>query len=326
MGKEIHTLTAYKCYFKFMERNNPLKDEFSEAIKNEEAPDLSVEDFFAEYISKGHKFLYGENVDRVVRLKRIESVEQKSFFTRIHLVPRTGKQGIDITLINTKDLEKDDYNFGDDWSATYSHNIFAYQPKPERNSHFILMFHRVGGSGCKSVIFETANKVLKERGIRLNMEWVIPYNNQSNANIDVVPRKVNLLFQKDNNSPDPADHVRARKEKKVTIKELSLNLNATENSIIATIFKNLSLKTITKEEAFASIQSETSPEFNTAKVAVKIGKTEKMVSWDDFENLFDGFDITEKINRIKGFKGFVEALKECSDEYYMSMFGDDVNE
>jgi|GEM_PF-250073 len=326
MGKDIHTLTAYKCYFKYMERNNPLKDELSEAIKNEEAPNLSVEDFFAEYISKGNKFLYGENVDRVVRLNRIESIEQKSNFSRIHVVPRTGKQGIEITLINTKVLEKEDVNFGDDWSATYPHNIFAYQPKPEKGSQFTLMFHRVGGSGCKSVFLETANKVLKEKGIRINMEWVIPYTNQSNANVDVVPRKVNLLFQKDNNSPDPADHVRGKKEKKVTIKELSLNLTAKENSKIATIFRNMSLKTITKEEAFATIQSETSPEFNAAKVAVRIGKTEKMVSWDDFENLFDGFDITEKLNRMKGFKGFVEALKECSDEYYLSMFGDDANE
>ena len=50
----VDTLTAYKCKFRYMQRNNPLIEEQREEIKSGNEPTLTFEDFIS---------LYSENSD-----------------------------------------------------------------------------------------------------------------------------------------------------------------------------------------------------------------------------------------------------------------------
>ena len=52
MNNFIHTLTAYKLDFSYMKRNNPLREELEEKIKNEEKPHIILTELINEFIKK----------------------------------------------------------------------------------------------------------------------------------------------------------------------------------------------------------------------------------------------------------------------------------
>lgn len=62
-----------------------------------------------------------------------------------------------------------------------------------KSDSIIAIFHRQNGSGCKSVFLETANKAIKSRGIKLEMELIMP---MSNSVIDATPTKITLQYKK----------------------------------------------------------------------------------------------------------------------------------
>ena len=92
--------------------------------------------------------------------------------------------------------------------------------------------------------------------------------------------------------------------------------------LLGETIQNWRLKKLTKESAFKAIQQETSDEYNDASITVKMGSTSKVVKWDDFENLFGGYDITEQLGQLKDTQSFIDALKSCSDEYIKALVED----
>ena len=46
----VETLTAYRCKFSYMQRNNPLIDEYREDIKLGKQPEFTFDDFISLYI------------------------------------------------------------------------------------------------------------------------------------------------------------------------------------------------------------------------------------------------------------------------------------
>ena len=46
---KIETLTAYKCAFSYLQRNNPLKEELKNKIKDGELPDYTFSNFVDDY-------------------------------------------------------------------------------------------------------------------------------------------------------------------------------------------------------------------------------------------------------------------------------------
>lgn len=201
------------------------------------------------------------------------------------------------------------YDFGSDAAALYNYHLFVY----ENENGIIAIFHRQNGSGCKSVFLETANNILKEKGIKLEMDLIVPL---SDTTRDVTPTKITLQYIEENPSSDVADNLRKRK---TIIRDVGLNLEVRDNSKVASIMHNMQLGKISKEAAFVQIKEEVKSigEFNDAEVRFKIGRRTRNVSWNEFENIVGIHDISEELHSAyKRTNNFVEELTKLSDRYY----------
>ncbi len=304
----VDTLTAYKCKFRYMQRNNPLIEEQREEIKSGNEPTLTFEDFISLYSKNSDKILIGKNSDRAIGLskQRISSRtlnKTKSWY----ISPIAGKQGQPMTVVKRSTGKR--YDFGSDAAALYNYHLFVY----ENENGIIAIFHRQNGSGCKSVFLETANNILKEKGIKLEMDLIVPL---SDTTRDVTPTKITLQYIEENPSSDVADNLRKRK---TIIRDVGLNLEVRDNSKVASIMHNMQLGKISKEAAFVQIKEEVKSigEFNDAEVRFKIGRRTRNVSWNEFENIVGIHDISEELHSAyKRTNNFVEELTKLSDRYY----------
>ena len=302
------TLTAYRCKFSYMQRNNPLIDECREDIKLGKDPEFTFSDFVTMYTENTNGVLIGKNSDRAIGLTsdRI-STSDSDGINFWYISPLAGKQGQPMTVFKRSTGKK--YDFGADATALYNYHMFVY----EDNGEIITIFHRQNGSGCKSVFLETANNILKTKGIKLEMNLIVPLADKEK---DITPVKITLQCLKNDSSSDAADNI---KRKKTVIRDMGLNLEVTDNSRVAGIIKNVQLGKISKEVAFAQIKEsqENTEDFNDAELSLKIGKTTKRVPWNDFENIVGVHDITEELHRAYArSKNFVDELTKLSNEYY----------
>lgn len=309
----IDTLTAYKCKLSFLQRNNPMLEKQREAIRKGETPEYSFADFFDEYASYAEKVVKGENTDRAIMVSDgIVSNNMSDGVNRWYIVPSAGKQGRPVTVVKDSGRR---YDFGSDTAALYKHHVFAY----EKSGGTVMIFHRQSGSGCKSVFLETANKMLKPKGIKLEMDLILPLADDV---VGAVPKKLTLLATKQLVSSDVADNIKPAKQKKVIIRELALNLATEENNVFLKMFKQLQLGSISREAAFATIREEITDgnEYNEAEISLKIGKRTRRIRLEEFERLFGVYDITEQLREYqRDSQEFVERLGKLSDEYYVKI-------
>lgn len=233
------TLTAYVLSFRYMERNNPHYEEQKDSIHAGETPKYSFQQFIADYIDSTRKMAVGENSDRGIILSgdNAHSTDLPEGVKRWHLVPRAGKQGKPLTVYKPS-LSKE-YNFNSDSAALYDHHIYIYAC----HGFIIAIFHRENGSGCKSVFMETANNMLRTKGYAMNMDLYVP-NQQMQMNF--YPSKITLQVVQGKKTSDIADNLKRRK-KQTVIRELGINLEASENSSIRDIVQNLQLGKIEKD-------------------------------------------------------------------------------
>lgn len=312
----IDTLTAYRCRFKYMQRNNPLIDQQREEIKLKKEPLFTFGDFISLYSENSNELLIGKNSNRAISLPK-----EKIFHSKLdnvntwYISPIAGKQGQPMTVI--KRLTGKKYSFGSDAAALYNYHLFVY----EDEKGIVAIFHRQNGSGCKSVFLETANKLLKEEGLKLEMDLVVLI---SDVVKDIKPTKITLQYIEENASSDIADNL---KKKKTVIRDVGLNLEVQENSAIADIIHNIQLGKISKEVAFIQIKEEIQSiaDFNDAEVKLRIGKRKKTVSWNDFENIVGVHDISDQLRiGYKQSNNFTKELTKLSNQYYYDIINSGV--
>ena len=294
---KVETLTAYSCKFSYLQRNNPLIEEQREAIKEGKKPEYNFSDFIEKYEKYTENLAIGENTDRAILLTG------DKISMRVVIKRQTGKK----------------YNFDSDSAALYAYHIFVY----ENGDTIVAIFHRQNGSGCKSVFLETANKALKSVGLKLDMDLIVPPFNEIQGGS---PTRMTLQFTRENNSSDIADHMKVSK-KKCIIRDLGLNLEASENRKILGIIQKMQLKRINKEDAFSQIKAElpNSEEYNDAEIRLKIGNQAKNVKWNDFEHIMGNYDITQKLYEgYRATQNFAEVLIELADEYYQKIIESEV--
>lgn len=244
---KVETLTAYSCKFSYLQRNNPLIEEQREAIKEGKKPEYTFSDFIEKYEKYTENLAIGENTDRAILLTGDKISMREKEGTKIwHIMPGAGKQGKPVVVIKRQTGKK--YNFDSDSAALYAYHIFVY----ENGDTIVAIFHRQNGSGCKSVFLETANKALKSVGLKLDMDLIVPPFNEIQGGS---PTRMTLQFTRENNSSDIADHMKVSK-KKCIIRDLGLNLEASENRKILGIIQKMQLKRINKEDAFSQIKAE----------------------------------------------------------------------
>lgn len=311
-----NTLTAYRCTFSYMQRNNPLIDEQREKIRNGDTPQFEFNDFVDLYSEKSRDILIGLNTDRAISLTTDGVISRKlNNINAWRISPMAGKQGQPMTVVKKQSKQK--YNFGADAVALYNYNIFFY----ENNGKIIAIFHRQNGSGCKSVFVETANELLKAKGLKLEMELIVPLSDEK-TQVDAT--KITLQYVQNTHSSDAADNIR---KKKTIVRDIGLNLEAKDNSKIAEVIKKLQLGQLDKDTAFAMITTELKDagEFNDATIKFRIGKRTKSVSWSDFEHIIGVHDISEKLNfAYSKTKNFIEELTKIADEYYYDIIGSEL--
>lgn len=306
-----NTLTAYRCTFSYMQRNNPLIEEQRGKIKAGDTPQFSLADFIALYGANSKNVLVGQNSDRAISLSAEGIVARKiNNLNAWRISPIAGKQGRPMTVV--KKTSKQRYNFGADAVALYNYNIFFY----EDAGNIIAIFHRQNGSGCKSVFLETANELLKAKGLKLEMDLIVPLSDEK-SQADAV--KITLQYIQSIYSSDAADNIR---KKKTIVRDIGLNLEAQDNSKIAEIIKNMQLGKLNKETAFAMITAELKGvgDFNDATIKFRIGRRMKSVRWDDFEHIIGVYDISERLNAAYSkTRNFIEELTKITDEYYFDI-------
>ena len=312
---KAEALTAYKCTISYMLRNNPLIESQSERIKAGLPPEYTFTDFIKDYIDVSSNLAIGQNTDRAILLSSENATNEQinDDVQRWYLNPRAGKQGKPITVIKTS--TKKSYNFNADSAALYDHNIFAY----EKAVDIVMIFHRQNGSGCKSVFLETANKILKTKGLKLSMDLCTSLTDDKST---AIPTKITLQYTKTTLSSDIAENYKGGKRKQQIVRDLGFNLEVKDNANIFKIFRNMQLNKIDQTTAFAQIKAELpeSESYNDAEIHLRIGKRAKTVKWNEFEDLIGNYEITEKLNaRLRQGEKYIPALTKLSDEYYNSI-------
>lgn len=316
---KIETLTAYRCSFKYLQRNNPLKEELKDKLKDEKPPEYSFDEFINDFCEFTESLVIGEVSERAILLPK-ENVfirEPEKGVCKWRMTPFAGKHGKPFKIIKRKSGKK--YDFGSDSVALYEHNIFAYQSEHS----IIVIFHRQSGSGCKSVFLEAANKMLREKGIRMEMELYLPLISESEGNIE--PTKLQLQYVRKIKSSDVADNIHKRKRVEI-IQDLGLNLESQENSKIKSIIQDMKIGRIEPDVAFALIKHNcpNAEVYNEAEIVVRIGKRHKSVKWNEFDSLFGTHDITTILhNKFQETGDFIGALSVLSDEYYNSIIAEE---
>lgn len=305
----IETLTAYKCKFSYLQRNNPLIEEQRDAIKAGEEPMFSFSEFIDTYQTFAEQLTIGENSDRAIVLSKEKIFETEDAGVKMwHLEPSAGRQGKPITVMN-KSGERHD--FGVDSAALYEYHIFVY----ENNNGIYAIFHRQNGSGCKSVFLETANKAIKSKGLKLEMELIVP---MMDGIENATATKITLQYTKQDKSSDVADNINGCK-RKLIIRDIGLNLEACENSKILGIFNRMKSGNLNQVEAFAQIKAEItdSDDYNDAEVKLRFGSRSRSVQWNDFENIMGTHDISTALHEAYNIShDFVGELTKLSNEYY----------
>jgi len=306
----IETLTAYKCKFCYLQRNNPLIKEQREAIKTGEKPDYSFSNFVDEYQKFTANLAIGENADRAIILSEDKTnKKEEANLRKWHLIPSAGKQGKPVTVMKKSSGKK--YDFGSDSAALYEYHIFVY----ENEDGIYAIFHRQNGSGCKSVFLETANKAIKAKGLKLEMELIVP---MTDGLKDATPTKITLQFTRPSQSSDIADNILGSKRKHI-VRDLGLNLEASENNKILGILKKMQRGIINQAEAFALIKAEFKDydDYDDAEVSLRVGKGCRKVKWSEFENIMGAHDISNALHEAcKSSHDFVGELTKLADEYY----------
>ena len=315
---KIETLTAYKCSFTYLQRNNPLKEELKDKIRNGELPKYTFSNFVEDYNKFTSDLAIGKNTERAIFLPE-EKIHRRGFrgeTNRWMLEPYAGKQGKPFKII--KKNYKKEYNFGADSAALYEHKVFMYEYKKS----FIIIFHRQNGSGCKTIFLETANQMLKNKGIKLEMELYLPL--VSNRN-DIIPNKITLQYLQNNISTDEAENLIKRRKRK-SIRDLRFNLELVENNWLLNIIRQMFNGQINKDVAFAKIKQEcpASEDYNDAELILKIGKRSQKIKWSDFDSILGNYDITEELHKkYKDSKDFLKSLEEITDSYYESIIAEE---
>lgn len=315
---KIETLAAYKCSFKYMQRKNPLHEELREKIKAGIAPDYSVVEFMNDFNKYTATLAIGKSTERAIFLPEENMFERENQGETIRwrIAPYAGKQGKPFKIIKRSTGKK--YDFGSDGAALYEHNVFLYQ----NGKDLIAIFHRQSGSGCKSVFLEVANNMLKEKGIKLEMELYLPL---LPADEEVTPTRIRLQYIRDKTSSDDCENTHGTKKREI-IQKLGLNLESAENHHIRKIIENVQLKRIGLDVAFAQIQAECERGniYNDAEVRLRIGKRYQKVSWDELETAIGEYDITEPLHeKFKNSGKFIQSLTELTDEYYDSIVAEE---
>ena len=300
MSAFTHTLSAYEISFR--KRRGFISDE---TIKFP-----SIEELVSLIISSYHDNEICKNVGYILKLKASgNKTVLNNGVERIHITPDSGRRGRPTKMYSIKENNRGPYTFGDNWASTYSNNVFLYHFP---NDKIYCVFHRVGHSGCKTIFMSLCNELLKSKGIIMDMMWIPPHSKKEKREpFDI--NGIRLICREKSESSDIVDKLSKRRRKERVVKDLRINLKSTHNSKIKEIISSLKNRLCSKQEILEKINPILNDDYNEVLVRVSFGGVTRTVAWDDIENIFSGFDVTDEVKNTGA--DFLNKLTECSDKY-----------
>ncbi len=233
--------------------------------------------------------------------------------------PKAGKQGESLTVFEGSTNKEHKYSKDD--VALYDYNVFFY----ENGKSIIAIFHRKSMAGCKGVFLETANETLRCKGLKLEMELIVPLNQSCDLKNATASKVIIQWVETKNKSSDIADDLdndnKKKKNKKSVIQNLTIDLKSNMNQPVKTIIDNFRNGSIDNNTAFAQIKTEYLGEanrnnYNDALIQFKIGKRIlPPVRFGEIENQIGSYNITNSLNM----SDFANSLKENADNYYIQI-------
>lgn len=302
-----HSLTAYRLNFSYMERNNPFKEEMKERIENNEKPKVEIGDLISEVVLESNSQAYLKTNGFAFKLSQLDRKETFDDGEKYVIIPNVGKSDLPFTVY--KENGSGPYHYGAGSTSTYSHNIYIY----EFADSCYMICHRRGRSGCKTVLSMIFNRILRNKGIKLETSVILP--NRNDRLETYKPEKM-ILKYRSKESGDIADKLikKEKTSKEIVVRELIVNLGVSNNSIINNLLNDRISRKITKEEAFVEIKRELNDkDYNDAEVVFKIGKVKRSIKWDNLEEVFEGKDITEELEKMGGAQE--NNISKCADAY-----------
>ena len=249
----------------------------------------SIEELVSLIISSYHDNEICKNVGYILKLKTSgNKTVLNNGVERIHITPDSGRRGRPTKMYSIED-NREPYTFGATWASTYSNNVFLYHFP---NDKIYCVFHRVGHSGCKTIFMSLCNELLKSKGIIMDMMWIPPHSKkEKRESFDI--NGIRLICREKSESSDIVDKLSKRRRKE-----------------LMSSFKN---RLCSKQEILEKINPILNDDYNEVLVRVSFGGVTRTVPWDDIENIFSGFDVTDEVKNTGA--DVLNKLTECSDKY-----------
>ncbi|PAF54648.1 hypothetical protein [Mycoplasmopsis agassizii] len=325
MSNRTDTLMAYEITFtplvKKSSKKQTILENDAEYIKTDPALNYKLDSFFVDFLKGIKDKNVTKDSQKIVLCESIKKDQENENSQRFYIKTNCGRRNVVTKMVNTKNSETTEHIYNEEWSPTIGYNIFAYQIKEK----YYAVFHRENNSGCKTAFLEAVNQIIKSKGVRMNLNLLLPNaNSHYDYNKPVIPKKIKLFYKKKNTSDDIADHIsKKNKHRQTIVKELTLYLKEHENIFAKNIFEKLWNKLITWGQALKEIQNELSDEYNSASFFVQIGKKRRWISWEQFEDTIGVYDITKEFDELKKkTNNPIEALGICADNYLSNLLKD----
>lgn len=312
--KNVHTLTAYLVRFVVRRGSN---EETKEKLKDIREDDINlgfnIDKLLKIFIENYKNNELGSELTHIIKIENSGTqMLLGNGFKRTFVSPDSGRKDIKTIMYDTSGNSNEKRFFDENWVATHPKNIFFY----EKDDKIYAVFHRVGGSGCKSVFKDVANELLKEEGVSIALDLMLGKVPQE-MNLRYVPESIILEKTELVNSTDNADQISAktRKRTKFISKKLVVSLGHGLHNNISDAFSGFKHGIHTKDEVYRIIDEtmNANKEFDTLKVEFKIGNIKRIVEWEKIEDIIDGYDITDDLKNGSG--SFADRLTKCSDNY-----------
>lgn len=304
MSAFTHTLSAYEISFR--KRRGFISDETIKFPNIEELVSLIISSYHDNKICK--------NVGYILKLKALGSkVILNNGIERIHITPDSGRRGRPTKMYSTEEDNREPYTFGVNWTPTNSNNVFLYHFP---NDKIYCVFHRVGHSGCKTIFMSLCNELLKSKGIIMDMMWIPPHSKkEKRESFDI--NGIRLIYRENFESSDVADKLAKGRRKERIVNDLRIDLKSTHNSKFKEITSSLKNRLCSKQEILEKINPILNDDYNEVLVRVSFGGVTRTVPWDDIENIFSGFDVTDEVKNTG--PDFLNKLTKCSDDYIFEL-------
>lgn len=312
----VQTLTAYKIRIGIWRSNqNVFKEELR--AKQEKGEDIHANlNHLLELFVKNASFDSGKDTGYIIKFEDIGDIlELSNGFKRTNVTPNSGRRDRDTVMYNLSSAKIQKHKYDSKWVAAHPRNIIFY----EKDDEIYAAFHRIGGSGCKSVFRQVANELLNKEGLAIQMDLMI--SNSQETDIKFIPNSITLIkHEVVHQSSDITDQMNANSKKRKTIsKRLTLSLRSGLNNVLTDAFRSLKLGLKSKEEVYTIIKENINDfdDYDILKLEVKLGNVTRVVDWNEIEKLIDGYDITDKMKKMSGDE--LTKLIKCTDDYMFNI-------